>query len=215
MDTELLNDIILTSQKCQRNWDLKKSISDTDLNVLINAATNCPSKQNEVYYQVDVIKNRELIKNIYNCTNGYALHGNEQKSLESEHNFKSSVKTICNSQTLANVVFAFRKDYGTTNRSLENMALNYMGKETDAYIAQRNISIGIASGYVTLVAHMLGLKTGFCSCITGPIDRYAKDCLLLLGVGYEDKNRDRLEHHLDPKIKYKTFNKKIKYNIIK
>ena len=214
MNTALLNDIIISSQRCQRNWDLEKNISETDLNVLINAATNCPSKQNEVYYQLDVIKNRNLIKNIYNCTNGYAFHDNNMESLESVNSFKSNIKTICNSQTLANVIFAFRKDYSTENRSLENIAFNYLGKETDAYVKQRNISIGIASGYVTLVAHILGLKTGFCSCINKSIDNYLKDCLLLLGIGYPDNNKNRLEHHYDSNIKYTTLNKKIKYNII-
>ena len=37
---------VIRSQHCQRNFDLTKSIPENDLELLIHAATNCPSKQN-------------------------------------------------------------------------------------------------------------------------------------------------------------------------
>ena len=38
------------SQHTQRNYDLSKKIPQADLDLIIEAATQCPSKQNIAYY---------------------------------------------------------------------------------------------------------------------------------------------------------------------
>ena len=50
------------SQHCQRNWDLTKTISDSDVATLVHSVTQCPSKQNYAYYRVHVITDRNTIQ---------------------------------------------------------------------------------------------------------------------------------------------------------
>ena len=61
-------DIIEQSQRCQRNWDLTKSIKDEDMDLFKTAVSQCPSKQQRIWYNVVFIKNRKIIEDIYNCT---------------------------------------------------------------------------------------------------------------------------------------------------
>ena len=53
------------SQRCQRNWDLNKTIPENDLQTIVTAATECPSKQNIDFYQVHVVRDREIIENVF------------------------------------------------------------------------------------------------------------------------------------------------------
>lgn len=211
MDTKLLNNVIVDSQKCQRNWDLQKNISETDLNVLINAATNCPSKQNEVFYKLIIVKNREIIDNIYNNTEGFSIN-----HCYADQIYPSNYK-IKNTQTLANILFIFCNDIGEEKRTPDNNQFVNTGHETNELIKQRNIAIGIASGYVNLVSHLLGYKTGYCSCFDkNVVGNYIQEenPQLILGIGYPDSNKDRSVHHLDENISYMSFNKSISYKFI-
>ena len=52
---------ITTIRKCQRNWDLSKEIPSEHIDHWIYIAKNSPSKQDEGYFNVRIIKNRELI----------------------------------------------------------------------------------------------------------------------------------------------------------
>jgi xanthine dehydrogenase molybdopterin-binding subunit B len=76
---------IIKSQHCQRNYDLSKAIPQDDLDVLIYAATNCPSKQNIAYYKVHVITNQEVISNIHNMTNGFTVNYETNERLRRQH----------------------------------------------------------------------------------------------------------------------------------
>ena len=74
-------------------------------------------------------------------------------------------------------------------------------------------SIGIAAGYLTLTANLLGYQSGCCQCFDEP---KVKEVLgiddkifLLMGVGYGDKKRNRREHHNDPSIIFPSFKKTI------
>ena len=42
---KMLRETIHESQKCQRNWDLSKDIPQEDKDLIVEAATNSPSKQ--------------------------------------------------------------------------------------------------------------------------------------------------------------------------
>ena len=211
MDKELLKDVIFNSQKCQRNWDLNKTISATDLDILINAATNCPSKQNEVFYKLIIIKNREMIESVYNNTKGFHI----MHCYTEQNNSKNY--TIKNTQTLANILFIFCNDIGKEQRTPDNIQFVNTGKETNELITQRNIAIGIASGYVNLVSHLLGYKTGYCSCFDkNVIGDYIgeKNPRLILGIGYPNSDKNRSKHHIDKNISYMSFNKNINYKFI-
>ena len=42
--------VMLDMQRCQRNWDLNKQIPKEDLDTIIYAIANAPSKQNLQYF---------------------------------------------------------------------------------------------------------------------------------------------------------------------
>ena len=53
---------IRACQRCQRNWDLTQVINEDDVKVLETAVTQCASKQNDVYYKVKFITDRDTIE---------------------------------------------------------------------------------------------------------------------------------------------------------
>jgi len=48
---------VIRSQHTQRNWNLDKQLPKEDVNTLLQAVTNCPSKQNIAFYKVHFIQN--------------------------------------------------------------------------------------------------------------------------------------------------------------
>ena len=205
-----LEDIIIRSQHCQRNWNLENKISDADIKTMITSVTKCPSKQNEVYYRVTIVKNRNKIEKIYETTEGFK-HSSDGKTIL---NFSQT-----NPQTLANILFIFSID----NSSIENIRSKEMLEYVETKIENENFkrnqytSIGIASGYLTLTANLLGYNTGYCACFDLAIIENIigqKSPKLIVGVGYKDNLRSRLEHHLDHTFKFPSFNKHINYNLI-
>lgn len=185
---------IIKSQHCQRNWDISKSIPQEDLDLLIHAVTNCPSKQNVAYYEVHVITDRNIIENVHKNTNGFVID--------------KDGNTTTNSQVLANVLFAFSKIPNNKldvisdehrNEQLDKLRNNTLS-DTDITTINRDrlFAIGIASGYLNLTASMLGYQTGCCSCF----DQSIKDIIgaaapidLLMGIGFKDEVKNRRLHH--------------------
>ena len=49
---------VIRSQHVQRNWDLSQEMSQDDIDLLVHAATNCPSKQNIAFYKLHVLTDR-------------------------------------------------------------------------------------------------------------------------------------------------------------
>jgi hypothetical protein len=71
--------------------------------------------------------------------------------------------------------------------------------DAESYMIDRNQSIGIAAGYVNMVSTLLGYSTGCCKCFD---DDAVQDILgsdtnpiLIMGIGYPDKTKNRLQHH--------------------
>jgi len=64
---------INSAQRAQRNYDLTKSIPQKDLDTLIYAAVNSPSKQNETHYSLAVYTDPVVIRQIYNHTKKFTL----------------------------------------------------------------------------------------------------------------------------------------------
>lgn len=186
---EYIKTRIDTSQHCQRNWDLSKSVPEEDLDLIIHAATQCPSKQNCRYYKVTVIKNRDLIEQIHNHTVGFT--------------HKDTTEIFTNSQTLANILFVFQLDI-----SPEVMHKNMQYEDNNFEIVKRDsdVAVGIASGYVNLIASLLGYNTGYCQCFDSRAIQAILDddasVLLMVGVGYKNKNISRFVHHADHSKEY-------------
>jgi len=175
---------VIKSQHCQRNWDLSKQINEDDLELMVHAITQCPSKQNGAFYDVKVIQNRELIVKLHEKTTGFRLNG----------------ELITNSQVLANTLFVFLAKPEVSNRIAEKNALD---EQHSVEIIQRdsNIALGIASGYLNLTATMLGYSTGCCQCFSSDEIKELlgteQDVLLMMGVGYKDSELNRRVHHAD------------------
>jgi nitroreductase len=181
---EHLYDSILKSQRCQRNWNLEKQIPQEDLDLMIHAATQCPSKHNMDFYNLHVITNRDIIDDLYLCT---STEGDRRK----------------NPQVLSNVLFAFtKKEKPKTLRSKryrrvysgKAMGRDLRGTDDDFYMA-----ISIAAGYLCLTANLLGYSTGFCRCFDPDepevILKSVKPLSLALGVGYPSEEINRIIDH--------------------
>jgi len=184
---------IIKSQPCQRNWDLSKNIPEDDLNLLITAATQCPSKQNIAFYKLHFITNRNLIEQIHSHTTGF------------NKKYLPNPEYTTNSQTLANLLVVFEKFTDLTNRVDQNrndQTRNLSsGEDYNKFERDRLISLGVASGYLNLTASLLGYSSGFCSCFNNnkiaELLKINKSILLLIGIGYPDSNRNRREHQFE------------------
>jgi nitroreductase len=208
---------VIRSQHCQRNWDLSKEIPQEDLDLIIHAATQCPSKQNIAFYKVHFITNRELIEKVHSKTAGFT-------------NYRTG-ELETNSQTLANLLIAFEEeDYlnrHTTDKVFRNdemLNLDTTGTLSESHQESlqrdQHMAIGIAAGYVNLTSSMLGYGTGCCACFNSieiaELLGTKNPIKLLMGVGFKDESRPRREHHSKPEFVFPTKKKQeIVVNIIK
>jgi ferredoxin len=200
------------SQHCQRNWDLTREIPEEDMKVLIEAVTQCPSKQNAAFYDVYFVTNREIIESIYAETDGFGPNPN----------LKDMWKT--NSQTLANLLVVFTAKNPATSKDVmayrsQQIVAEKKGEAdvvatstdpTRAQILERdaNVALGIAAGYLNLTASMLGYRTGCCQCynptsVRKLIGSETKP-LLLMGVGFNNPELNRRVHHMDHEFVFPT-----------
>lgn len=199
IDIQELKNKISESQHCQRNWDLTNLIPQEHIDIFVHAVTQCPSKQNISHYSVKFITNREIIEQIYNNTWVPIASNSTQRSRG-------------NPQVLANLLVLFerksldRLDGVAGERTYDIDDNNEFGFDVNEIHARDSItSIGIAAGYLNLIAHQLGYKTGFCACFnTEQIEKILKtdhDPMLFLGIGHSNDNVDwRIDHQTTRKI---------------
>lgn len=222
MNNEIKNAVDI-SQRAQRNYDLSKSILDEDLDTLIYAAINSPSKQNETHYQLKIYTDQNKIKEIYNCTKRFSLIKDEE---DRKNSFKEDVNgvfwqnedtSVHNSQILSNVLFVYIDDDGKPrggNSSIAKNNINIYSESVNNYKNQKNYSIGISVGQLTLSAALLGYKTGICSAFNPnaiqKVINTNKEVKLLVGIGYENQDVDRRLHAItknkDVAEKFRTGN---------
>lgn len=229
---------INASQRAQRNYDLSKTISQSDLETLIYAACNSPSKQNETHYSLSVYTNPTIIQEIYTKTKYFSLWDGDKNidGLFEDRDgtfWQSEDRSVTNSQILANALFVFVDDEGIARGGEHLIAKT--NENSTAYISyqqQKNFSIGIAVGELILSAHLLGYKTGLCSAFSSEavakIINVTKTPKLLVGVGYPNINTDRRLHpkvlnkdvpsnfrtgNLDENWRFPSFEKNIKVTI--
>ena len=242
---DYLEKIIEKSQRCQRNWDLSRSIPAEDIETMKVAVTDCASKQNRVFYKCKFITNRDIIEQIYDCTEGAGYpskNKNDWHTLEAL-GFKNAQEAISsgyykrtrrdidyfskrlidkNPQVLANLLVAFIRDRDPSEGVRTNEEYVY-GKHTgqnEHSFTRRDesVALGIGSGYLTLVANILGYSTGFCQCFDpsavnvkpniSDILGETEDTLLLVGIGYPNTNLSRRIHHVTGR-QFTTYNKDI------
>lgn len=199
------------SQHCQRNWDLSKEIPQEDLDIMLEAITQCPSKQNKAFYKVHLITNRDVIESVHEKTVGFGNY-----LVVNENTAKFEPQT--NSQVLANLLVVFEKYTDDPVPQHPNPELNF---DTNyAEDKDRNTAVGIAAGYLNLASSLLGYSTGCCGCFKEKemqeLLGLDNEPLLLMGIGYPDPNRNRRIHHKDENFKFPTITKTpIPTNIIR
>ena len=204
-----LEKTIQKSQHCNRNWDLTKSIPEDDVKTMAVSVTECSSKQNRVFYKPIFVSNREIIESIHKKTVGFWGGDGFPKQEE---------RYMTNSQTLANLLVVFVRDRDLTVEARTDLEVEKGVIEGKTQMDEDR-SLGIAAGYLTLTANMLGYDTGCCQCMSD-MDGIKEDLgiddevLLLMGIGYRDQSRSRLEHHTDDNFKFPSFKKNIEVNYI-
>lgn len=204
------------SKVAQRNWDLTRSISDEDLNTLIYAASNSPTKQMETHYALHVLTHPAKVREIYDHTKKFTLFPNDATDFSqvesdmfsegSEGEFvQNDDYSVKNSQILSNAMFVYCEDMGVPRGGTHYMAQKEGASPhvKSLYEEQVDFSIGISVGQLLLSAAMMGYKTGICSALESqeigehlPRD---KDGLvynpkLVIGIGYENIGVDRTFH---------------------
>ena len=179
---KFIKESIHESQKCQRNWDLEQKMPQEDIDLIIEAATNSPSKQNLNLFKLHVIQDRDLIEEIHSRTKGFGpIEG----------------KTYTNTQVLAHILLAFSPVDVIKDTLDPDSIIN------DDF----NQAIGISAGYVNLISTQLGYASGCCKCFDSLNDIFDETITLLMGVGIPDRTRNRLEHHVDSNFKFPTLRK--------
>lgn len=187
-------DIIRDMQKCQRNWNYSREISESIIDYLLWIAQNSPSKQYEAYYDVYWSADRDIIQKMSRYTWG-CTHS------------KNPPSTWRNSQANANMYMLFVAKEPETQ---ENCHADGTLKENSSSARWENayVSIGIAMGLVLHAAHRMGLVTG-CNKSHGDIngDKFWEKTLGIeedvkagrkkiaygIGIGYPQEDRPRWE----------------------
>jgi nitroreductase len=201
------------SQHCNRNWDLSKEMPQEDIDLITEAATQCPTKQNLNHYKTHVITDRAMIEQIKAAT-AIPEFGSEDNSFLGFDGLPGYDEGTgpTNSQLSAHTVYAFVEDdvnqYGEEVRNSTESEKMGGSKEHFSYKEDRDQAVGIAAGYVNLVSTMMGYSTGCCKCfhvekvneILGVPE--GKKTVLLMGVGIADTSRSRQEHHSDASFKF-------------
>lgn len=205
-----LEKTIARSQRCQRNWDLSKEIPIEDIKTMKTSVTQCSSKQNRVFYKAKFITNRDIIERIYDLTGGPNAYYDPEKGYQDEQK---------NPQTLANLLVAFVRDRDPSEKARtyeewkDGRQPAGSSKEHKHVETDQTTALGIAAGYLTLTSNMLGYSSGCCACgDMGKISEIlgeSEPTLLLMGIGYPDPNRSRLEHHKTSDFRFNSYNKDV------
>jgi nitroreductase len=179
---------IIRSQHCQRNFDLTSSIPESDIEVLLHAAQNCPSKQNKAYYKLHVLTDRDMIEKVHELTTGTVVHGEDGGYVPST-----------NSQVLANILFVFEPlDMDDVSEGTREKWKNSDHGNIKTFYRDQDTALGIASGYVNLTASILGYSTGCCQCADMEAIQEVMGLknapMMLQGIGIKDPTRNRRLH---------------------
>jgi len=201
-------------QRCQRNFDLERTVEPQLVECLYNVALSTPTKQNLVNFDVIAVTNRQIIRQC--AVAAVSEHTNYLK----EGSKIRSGKRLQNPQVDCNLLFLYvMKD----NRRSKAKKRRDPGPAIDLQVYKRLVQceIGISAGAVGLSAHLFGLKTGCCKCYDEPqlpdsiftdngYDKY--DICLMLGIGYPKFEKHNL--HTDGINESDSFPKESQRRII-
>ena len=149
IDLEREKNAIDIARRCQRNWDFSKTVPQEHIEHWIYLAAHAPSKQDESFFDLYVLTDREKID--------YLMH---------EHSWGFTILpgkdwVVRNPQMGANVLFCFNRKMNETEvRNYDKFGdvrdVNATSRWDNAYTA-----IGIASGIIAFSAANMGYSTGY------------------------------------------------------
>ena len=149
-DLERERKAIDVARRCQRNWDYSKSVSDEHIEHWIYLATHAPSKQDESFFDLYVVTDREKIDYLYREHSwGFTM-------LPGLKDWVSR-----NPQMGANVLFIFNRKMDEND--IRNNEKDGSVRDPNASSRWNNAytSIGIASGIVAFSAAQMGYTIGY------------------------------------------------------
>ena len=206
IENKTLEELVEQSAWCQRNWDLSKSIPERDIETFKYAVKTCPSKQNRTFYKAVFIQDRDIIEKLHDTCDSFTARWEPYLA-------------ISNPQILANlvVVFVSNRDYTEKPRTEAEYDLGVVdGKDKIKNpMAQRDEdkSVGIAIGYLTMIANILGYRTGIYNAqhrrdevenIVGE-----GEVINMMGIGYHNHDKNIRQHHYNDRITYPSFEKSV------
>lgn len=140
--------VIDVIRQCQRNWDLTKEIPEEHIQHWKYIATHSPSKQDEGYFNVRIIKNRELIDKLKKHTWGQTTKVGRL------------VSVARNPQMGASVYILFTEKYSSTPREID-IANNPICNDDIVKTKNAAIAAGMSGALIAQSAASLGYKVGF------------------------------------------------------
>ena len=190
----------------QRNWDVSVPFPQPHTKKIVDFATNIPTKNGINYFDLIIVTDDTIKRELYDCTDGYSTIEGEKR----------------NSQILAPLVLVW------VNRFQKALGENYAVRgPTDEYqndegrlkknsgghydfLTEQLVSmhVGISSAYANIMAGSIGYKTGFCKCFsdhpkmmhTLGVDKRVE---LMLGIGEANETLKSHVHH-DESFEYGT-----------
>ena len=160
------------ANQCRRNWAYEK-FNDEDLQTITSVATNMPTKQNVLNFELVVSTNVQVNEEFYRVATS-----EDDRSREWN-----------NGQVNAPLLYI----WCNSPNVIEQMEKNCQDESL------RDLCIGISSGAAALTATFLGYETGFCRCFEDDdVERIIKENVgieklfpkLMLGVGHPKLNSD-------------------------
>ena len=130
------------AERCQRNWDYERPVSQEHVDTIVHVATTMPTKNNRKYYELLVSTNQDFNRMCYtHAVDPRNLHF-QNKEIHRNTQVVAPLLLIWRPVDLDSVDNPFRDDY------------------RDDFL----ISTGISSGAAVLAANSLGYRTGYCTC---------------------------------------------------
>lgn len=180
---------IESMQRCQRNFDFSKPISREIVEYLYKIGHTTPTKQNLNSFQLVAFTDREQILEIAKAATSV------YDPWDPEHELKADIqsgKRMQNPQVNATVLFMYflRPESKTSDLRLEREGTT--GDSMEYWRIVTNFEMGLSASAISIAAHSMGMKTGFCRCfnremlakIIEPYGLHPDDFSTALGVGY-------------------------------
>ena len=191
---KVISKAVNRSQHTQRNFDLSKTIPDSDLKELLHSMTECPSKNNIAFYGVHMI-NSQILANLVVIFEALPINlemfENEPEGYVPPNGFRNAEHYLMKNPQHSN----------ETITSSEIVPHKTSDEAMAALKTDQATAIGIAAGYLNLTAAMLGYRTGCCSCFNSDAVKQVANlehgAFLLMGVGFHNNEKNRREHQTD------------------